>query len=342
MALALLQVLFFSQLDLVALVLTGVFKKGYALLLIASLLPVSWPWLAWLKRLPDQTWLTWTIRSTIPFLACALCFLACVLLGASWKKTIRTGLLSFGVLAASLFFDPFFHVYMLDIGQGDCALLVEPFQKSAVLIDAGQNVFRDNVATVIVPFFRSRGIRQLDAVVVTHNDFDHSGGVEELQKQIPVRQIVTSRDERVDVDYPFVSLLPAREVQEENDESIVSYFSYDGIDYLWMGDAGVEIERQLLKQYDLSKVDVLKLGHHGSQTSSDFSFLAQTNPQLALISVGENNRYGHPHPRVIQNLRNLEIDTLMTKDDGMVHIFSLGRFCFVESAKGKIGMLDRG
>ncbi len=342
LALALLQVLFFSQLDLVALVLTGVFKKGYALLLIASLLPVSWPWLAWLKRLPDQTWLTWTIRSTIPFLACALCFLACVLLGASWKKTIRTGLLSFGVLAASLFFDPFFHVYMLDIGQGDCALLVEPFQKSAVLIDAGQNVFRDNVATVIVPFLRSRGIRQLDAVVVTHNDFDHSGGVEELQKQIPVRQIVTSRDERVDVDYPFVSLLPAREVQEENDESIVSYFSYDGIDYLWMGDAGVEIERQLLKQYDLSKVDVLKLGHHGSQTSSDFSFLAQTNPQLALISVGENNRYGHPHPRVIQNLRNLEIDTLMTKDDGMVHIFSLGRFCFVESAKGKIGMLDRG
>ncbi len=144
------------------------------------------------------------------------------------------------------------------------------------------------------------------------------------------------------MDYPFVSLLPAREVQEENDESIVSYFSYDGIDYLWMGDAGVEIERQLLKQYDLSKVDVLKLGHHGSQTSSDFSFLAQTNPQLALISVGENNRYGHPHPRVIQNLRNLEIDTLMTKDDGMVHIFSLGRFCFVESAKGKIGMLDRG
>ena len=86
LALALLQVLFFSQLDLVALVLTGVFKKGYALLLIASLLPVSWPWLAWLKRLPDQTWLTWTIRSTIPFLACALCFLACVLLGASWKK----------------------------------------------------------------------------------------------------------------------------------------------------------------------------------------------------------------------------------------------------------------
>ncbi len=251
-------------------------------------------------------------------------------------------MLSFGVLAASLFFDPFFHVYMLDIGQGDCALLVEPFQKSAVLIDAGQNVFRDNVATVIVPFLRSRGIRQLDAVVVTHDDFDHSGGVEELQKQIPVRQIVTSRDERVDVDYPFVSLLPAREVQEENDESIVSYFSYDGIDYLWMGDAGVEIERQLLKQYDLSKVDVLKLGHHGSQTSSDFSFLAQTNPQLALISVGENNRYGHPHPRVIQDLRNLEIDTLMTKDDGMVHIFSLGRFCFVESAKGKIGMLDRG
>ncbi|WP_290172403.1 ComEC/Rec2 family competence protein [uncultured Dubosiella sp.] len=292
LALALLQVLFFSQLDLVALVLTGMFKKGYALLLIASLLPVSWPWLAWLKRLPDQTWLTWTIRSTIPFLA--------------------------------------------------CALIVEPFQKSAVLIDAGQNVFRDNVATVIVPFLRSRGIHRLDAVVVTHDDFDHSGGVEELQKQIPVRQIVTSRDERVDVDYPFVSLLPAREVQEENDESIVSYFSYDGIDYLWMGDAGVEIERQLLKQYDLSKVDVLKLGHHGSQTSSDFSFLAQTNPQLALISVGENNRYGHPHPRVIQDLRNLEIDTLMTKDDGMVHIFSLGRFCFVESAKGKIGMLDRG
>lgn len=207
------------------------------------------------------------------------------------------------------------------------------------MIDAGQNLYRDNVEQIIVPFLRSRHIGELTALIATHDDFDHSGGVESLAQHIPIGQVITKRNEPVDVDYPFYSLAPERQAKDENDESIVSYFSYDGTDYLWMGDAGIDVEKQLLEQYDLSGVDVLKLGHHGSGTSSSFGFLMETDPQLALISVGKNNRYKHPHTQVLDSLAELRIDTLMTKEDGMVHLFSWNSIRLFETASGKIGFL---
>lgn len=234
--------------------------------------------------------------------------------------------------------DPFFHVYTIDIGQGDCTLIVEPYKKSSVMIDCEANLYKDNVNDIIVPVLEDLQIHSLDTLIITHDDFDHSGGKEELLKQIEVKQVVDESSQKVNVDYPFYLLLPERISNDENDNSIVSYFQYDDMDYLWMGDASINIEKQLLNTYDL-KVDVLKLGHHGSNTSSSFTFLEKINPKLGIISVGENNRYHHPSSEVVSNCHLLGIDLLMTKDVGMIHIFSCKQFTFFVTATGLFGFI---
>ena len=103
----------------------------------------------------------------------------------------------------------------------------------------GQNLHRDNAELFVKPFFAQRYIYHLDALVVTHDDFDHSGGVDALKKTIAIDTVIITSDEDVPVSYPFYSLLPVREVMDENSKSIISYFSYDGLDYLWTGDAGI-------------------------------------------------------------------------------------------------------
>ena len=244
------------------------------------------------------------------------------------------------MIFCSNYLNPFFNVYMLDIGQGDCTLIVEPFMRSAVMIDCGQNLYRDNVEEIIDPFLKAHHISKLDALILTHEDFDHSGGLEALKEKIEIKQIVQTSNQKIDVDYPFFSLLEDRKSNNENDNSIISHFIYDGIQYLWTGDAGVEIEEQFMKAYPELEVDVLKLGHHGSSTSSSYAFLKEIQPQLGLISVGANNRYGHPDNEVISNCDKLNIDLLMTKDVGMIHIFTFKGIAFFRTQTGLFGILE--
>lgn len=244
------------------------------------------------------------------------------------------------MIFCSNYLNPFFNVYMLDIGQGDCTLIVEPFMRSAVMIDCGQNLYRDNVEEIIDPFLKARHISKLDALILTHEDFDHSGGLEALKEKVEIKQIVQTSNQKVDVDYPFFSLLEDRKSNNENDNSVISYFIYDGIQYLWTGDAGIEIEEQFMKTYPKLEVDVLKLGHHGSSTSSSYAFLKEIQPQLGLISVGANNRYGHPDNEVISNCTKLNIDLLMTKDVGMIHIFTFKGIAFFRTQTGLFGILE--
>ena len=206
------------------------------------------------------------------------------------------------------------------------------------MIDCGQNLYRNNVEKIILPVLEDLQIHTIDTLIVTHEDFDHSGGKEELSEKIKINQIVEDSNEEIKVNYTFYSLLPERNIKDENDSSIVSYFRYDTCSFLWMGDASISIENQLLQRYDLD-VDVLKLGHHGSRTSSSFHFLEKIDPTLGIISVGKDNKYNHPSSKVISNAHLLGIDLLMTKEEGMIHIFTLKKFTFFVTATGLFGMI---
>lgn len=258
------------------------------------------------------------------------------------RKSLLVALVVFCLYPFSWRLDPFFHLYQIDVGQGDAALIVEPFGRSAVMIDAAGRFNHDNASELFIPFLRSRQIGHLDALIISHADFDHSGSAESLMAQFPVEVLITQSDQQVPVDYAFELLLPERIApkDDENDQSLICRFGYDGHDYLWTGDASQRIEMQLVETYAL-KSDVIKLGHHGSDTSSCREFLRKTDPVLALISSGKDNRYGHPRLSVLQRLDELGIDRLNTADHGCLHLFSFHHLMVMSTADGLMGQVLR-
>ena len=111
----------------------------------------------------------------------------------------------------------------------------------------------------------------------------------------------------LNVDNNKLHFLQTKEYDNENENSNVIYTKLNGYKFMFMGDAGVEKEKDILEKYNVSKIDVLKIGHHGSKTSSDKNFIDEMNPKYSVISVGKNNRYGHPNKEVLNNLDNSKI-----------------------------------
>lgn len=237
-----------------------------------------------------------------------------------------------------VFCNPFFQVYTLNIGQGDCSVIVEPFYKSVVMIDCGQSLYRDNVERIIFPFLENKNIHTIDTLILTHDDFDHSGGYNHLKEKVKIKQVIKDSKDKVNVEYPFYLLLQERISKDENDSSIISYFTYDHLNYLFMGDASKEIEKQLMDTYDL-KADVIKVGHHGSNTSSDTAFLDSLDCRIALISAGYKNKYDHPSTETLKTLDHLHIHTFCTSTNGSIAIYSLHHFSFIVTNDELFGII---
>ena len=246
-------------------------------------------------------------------------------------------------------------IAFLDVGQGDVIFIETPGGKQ-VLIDAGPNkkVLRELAKQM--PFYD----RSIDVIIMTHPDSDHIGGFpailesytvdmvlesgvtcknsicdeldrllveKNLEKKIVQRGTVINLGSDVYLDVLF----PDREAVnfETNLASLVIKIVYKDNSFLLTGDSPDEIEEYLLS-LDLSDldVDVLKLGHHGSKTSSSQSFIGFTSPDVVVISVGADNRYGHPHQEVLDILDNFQIGTLRTDHKGTIVIKSDGKDLF--------------
>ena len=124
--------------------------------------------------------------------------------------------------------------------------------------------------------------------------------------------------EELNIDKYKLEFLNTKEYNNENDNSNVIYFNYNHYKFLFMGDAGIDKEKDILEEYDLKDIDFLKVGHHGSNTSSSKEFINNINPKYSLISVGEKNKFGHPRKSVLDNLSNSVI--YRTDTDGSVMI----------------------
>src|SRR5690625_4685349 len=239
-------------------------------------------------------------------------------------------------------------VTMLDIGQGDAFVIELPYRKGVILIDAGASFsFKDFkpservYSQIIQPYFYYRGITDIDAIIVSHEDIDHNGSIPFIVEDFNVEKLVVSEPyelnksekelikkgkisiKRVSYDEQFLIgnhifhvLSPEKEFHDENDNSLVVYTSLGKLDWLFTGDISKNVERQILAKSRELEVDVLKVAHHGSKTSTDKNFVDQINPKYAFISVGRNNSYGHPSKEVLKALKKSII--LRTDKDGAV------------------------
>ena len=132
------------------------------------------------------------------------------------------------------------------------------------------------------------------------------------KKKIPYYSCI----KELNIDNNKLYFLHTKEYDNENDNSNVIYTELNNHKFLFMGDAGVEVEEDLIKKYNLQDIDVLKVGHHGSKTSSSIEFINEINPKYSIISVGKNNRYGHPNKEVLDNLEDSKI--YRTDEDGSI------------------------
>jgi competence protein ComEC len=223
-------------------------------------------------------------------------------------------------------------IYFINVGQGD-AILVR-HERKTILIDTGGTRYRDLALETLIPFFYSLQITALDAVWITHDDYDHSGALASLAQHFPIGSILS--DERVydfgDLQMQNLNYQFRDQFHDENDRSAVLYFPLMGKNFLLMGDASSQVEEHLLVNYPALAVDVLKLGHHGSATSSSYAFLQSFTPELAIISVGKNN-YGHPSEQVLNRLDELQIPYLRTDEVGTITLTGIGNVCYNKTSQ---------
>lgn len=239
-------------------------------------------------------------------------------------------------------------IHFLDIGQGDCTLLV--CDGHAMIVDAGKN----DQGTNIQSYLESKGITHLDYAIGTHPDSDHIGGLDVVLYKFGADQVFMpdyAKDTRTYDDVVqviknrrlkrrqpevgetfklgsarFTIVAPNRSYGDQaNDYSIAFLLEHGSNRFLFTGDAEEDSEADMLKNGISLKADVYKAAHHGSKTASTEEFLKAVDPEYAVISVGEGNSYGHPHAEVLNRLRAMKVKVFRTDEQGTIVATSDGK-----------------
>ena len=209
-------------------------------------------------------------------------------------------------------------VDFVNVGQGDCTLVRN--KNKTVLIDTGGLTYMDVANESLVPFIRKKRIYKIDAVFITHYDDDHYGALSSLSKTYKINAIYDYNSEfPVTVgNLTFNNYNYYANTNEENDKSLVISFTNCSKDFVIMGDAPSYIEKEIIKHNDNIKCDVIKVGHHGSNTSTCEEWLKYLSPKEAVVSCGKNNKYGHPNKEVVALLNKYKINIRRTDLEGTI------------------------
>lgn len=231
------------------------------------------------------------------------------------------------------------HVYYIDVGQADSILVMN--EKQSLLIDAGNNEDGD----MVVNFIKDKGITKLDYIIGTHPHEDHIGGMDDVINNIDVDKIylpaiqtntktyqdvlqaIKDKNKKInslkkgdkfnvgEAEFEVMtdSILDKNNL---NLSSNIIRMVFNGTSFLFTGDAETENEKSITWE----QTDILKVGHHGSTTSTSQKFLNQIKPKYAIISVGKNNDYGHPKEKILERLKNERAEIYRTDECGTIEI----------------------
>lgn len=287
-----------------------------------------------------------------------MCYYLCLVISLVYieRERLKEAFLGFSLLtllltgyAAIPYFSAEGTVTMLDIGQGEAFIIELPYREGVIMIDAGASFsFEDMEPSpsvyerIIKPYMRSRGLYEIDALFITHEDLDHFGSLEFMVNDRVVKEVYVSNYyvfpadlmqkliehqvqlQRVQVGSTvnirgqlFTIVSPVLDKRDANENSLVLHTEIGGLSWLFTGDISKEEELEIMKNYQV-QADVIKIAHHGSNTSSDPVFLQALQSKDAFISVGRNNSYGHPTKEVIETLEELDIRIFRTDEHGAV------------------------
>ena len=230
------------------------------------------------------------------------------------------------------------YIKMIDVGQGDSILLHS--DNKNILVDTGGSYKEGNIFyNTHLPLFKSKGIKKLDYLIFSHGDKDHIGEANTLinsfkvdkiiinsnrlnyyEKQLPKNKTIIG-EEGLTIklkDFTLVEL--NTNLDDENDSSGVYLLNYKNINVLLTGDASKRSEEYILDNYELPHINILKVGHHGSKTSTSERLLKEINPNIALISCGKDNKFNHPNKETINVLNKYKVKYYRTDKQGTITI----------------------
>ncbi|MGM8214173.1 DNA internalization-related competence protein ComEC/Rec2 [Bacillaceae bacterium W0354] len=240
------------------------------------------------------------------------------------------------------YLDSTYSITMLDVGQSESIVIELPYRKGVFLIDAGEEVKfnqaqteKANFKNIIKPFLWSKGISKIDAIFISHFDYDHSGAMNEVITHFNPEYVFTHPFTTLNIDkniklYEGMKitlneanidvLSPQRHkvASSENDQSLVFLLEVNDFKVLFSGDISKEVEEKIVSKTKELSVDVLKVAHHGSNTSTGEHFLRHIDPKYAMISVGRRNIYQHPHQQVLDNLSEYGVNYYRTDKNGSI------------------------
>jgi competence protein ComEC len=248
-------------------------------------------------------------------------------------------------------------VHFLDVGQADSILIQEPGGK-VMLIDAGNNSDSD----IVVNYINNLGIEKIDYIIGTHPHEDHIGGMDIVINTFDIGEVMMPKAStntktfeevllsinnknlkittpEIGLDYKlgdatFTVLGPISEKYESlNNYSIVISLKFGKTSFLFMGDAEIGSEKDIIDTSINFTGDVIKIGHHGSSTSSSGAFLKKVMPKYSVISVGADNEYGHPDSIILNRLKVMGVETLRTDQLGTIVFTSNGKDISYETIK---------
>lgn len=254
-----------------------------------------------------------------------------------------------------------FCVYYLDVGQGDCSVI--RCGDEVLMIDTGtENSYTDITSSLV-----TLDIETIDYLIISHQHDDHMGSAAKIMSEYTVKNIIMPRlsEENMVTTIAYEEMLqsiadngvnpiaaepgyefflgeascrllaPLKQDDNINNMSVITKICYKDTSFIFQGDAEKKVENSLLRnEVDLT-ADIIKLGHHGSNTSSTEKYLKAVNPKAAVISCGLGNSYGHPHPDVLTRLKVLGIDTYTTAELGWIEAVSDGEKITVTTQKGE-------
>ena len=251
------------------------------------------------------------------------------------KKVLLIMALLLTIHKYSYLIDDRTYIYFLNVGQGDSTLI--KYKDKTTLIDTGGKVsFKEDnwkkkkeyfYTDTNIKFFKSIGISNINNLILTHGDTDHMGEAIHLISKFKIERVIVNQGGINNLESNLIDVLNkenikyykgmdkldnmiflnTKEYEDENNNSNVILLYVNNYKVLLMGDAGIEREKDIIDKYNLTNIDILKVGHHGSKTSSGMDFVNKINPKYSIISVGKNNRYGHPNKEVLNTLSKSKI-----------------------------------
>ncbi|HBG7782743.1 TPA: MBL fold metallo-hydrolase [Clostridioides difficile] len=245
-------------------------------------------------------------------------------------------------------------IHMIDVGQGDSILVQTPTNKN-ILIDGGD----EDSENIIISYLRQKRIKTIDIIIATHPDSDHIGSLDKIIKKFNVNSIYmpeqstdseayqnlinSCTDKNLSIQHLYKNdvlnidnniniyvLSPSYIQEESNLNSIVFKLTFNDNSFLFMGDAEEENEKEILHSFKLNNINFIKIGHHGSNSSSSLEFIKKISPDIAAISCGYKNQYGHPHREVINNLKQNHVSIYRTDRIGDIVFYSDGEIIFTK------------